>query len=121
MLVRVGAGAGSGSTVTPNVWITPELEAVNIAGVNVFMLPVCTVNVAEVEPCGTITLEGTRAALLLELDSETVTPPVPAAAVKLTVPVPVWPLTIVLGLTETPLSAADSGVIVTPNVMLTPE
>jgi hypothetical protein len=79
------------------------------------------VNVADVEPCATVTLEGTLAAVVLELESDTVTPPVPAAAVRLTVPVPVWPLTIVLGLTETLLSAADGGAIKTPNVLLTPE
>jgi len=59
--------------------------------------------------------------VLLELESETATPPVPAAEVRLTVPVPDWPLTIVLGLTETPLSAAGFGLTVTPNVLLTPE
>ena len=80
-----------------------------------------TVNVAEVEPAGTVTLEGTVAAAVLELDSDTVAPPVPAAAVRVTVPLPVWPLTIVLGLTETLLNAAGGGVMVTPNVVLTLE
>ena len=84
-------------------------------------MPVVTENVADVEPCGTVTLEGTLAAVVLELESDTATPPVPAAAVRLTVPVPDWPLTIVLGLTETLLSAAGGGVTVTPNVALTPE
>jgi hypothetical protein len=84
-------------------------------------VPVVTENVADVEPCGTVTLEGTLAAVVLELESDTATPPVPAAAVRLTVPVPDWPLTIVLGLTETLLSAAGGGVTVTPNVALTPE
>jgi hypothetical protein len=44
--------------------------------------------VVEVEPWGTVTLAGTLAAAVLELESATVTPPVPAAAVRLTVPVP---------------------------------
>jgi hypothetical protein len=79
------------------------------------------VNVADVEPCATVTLEGTLAAVVLELDSDTATPPVPAASVRLTVPVPVWPLTIVLGLTETLLRAAAGGLTVTPNVTLAPE
>ena len=78
-------------------------------------------NVAEVDPAGTVTLAGTPAAVLLELESVTTTPPVPAAAVRVTVPLPVWPLTMVLGLTETPLNAAGVGVMVTPNVLLTPE
>ena len=80
-----------------------------------------TVNVAEVEPCGMLTVEGTLAAAEFELESETVTPPLPAAAVRLTVPVPDWPLTIVLGLTDTLLSAPGSGLMVRPNVALTPE
>jgi hypothetical protein len=79
------------------------------------------VNVADVEPCATVTLEGPLAAVVLELDSPTATPPVPAAAVRLTVPVPVWPLAIVLGLTEMLLRAAAGGLTVTPNVLLTPE
>ena len=78
-------------------------------------------NVAEVDPAGTVTLAGTLAAVPLELESVTTAPPVPAAAVRVTVPVPVWPLTIVLGLTETLLSAASGGVMVTPNVAFTPE
>ena len=55
-------------------------------------MPVLTVNVAEVEPCATVTLEGTLAAVVLELESATATPPVPAAAVRVTVPVLDWPL-----------------------------
>jgi hypothetical protein len=51
-------------------------------------VPAVTVNVAEVEPAGTVTLEGTLAAVELELESDTDTPPVPAAAVRLKVPVP---------------------------------
>jgi hypothetical protein len=51
-------------------------------------VPVVTVNVVEVEPWGTVTFAGTLAAAVLELESATVTPPVPAAAVRLTVPVP---------------------------------
>ena len=80
-----------------------------------------TVNVADVEPCATVTLEGRLTAVVLELDSATATPPVPAADVRVTVPVLVFPLTIVLGFTETPLKAAAGGFTVTPNVLLTPE
>ena len=53
-----------------------------------FIVPVLTMNVVDVDPCGMVTLDGTLAALLLELESETDTPPLPAAAVRLTVPVP---------------------------------
>ena len=118
MLLRAAAG---GLTVTPNVLLTPEYEAVKVAAVEEVTVPAFTVNVADVEPCGTVTLEGTLAAVALELESDTDTPPVPAAAVRLTVPIPDWPLTIVLGLTETLLRAAASGLTVTPNVLFTPE
>lgn len=69
--------------------LTPEEEAVKVAGVEALTVPAVTVNVAEVDPAGTVTLAGTLAAVVLELDRVTTTPPVPAAAVRLTVPVPV--------------------------------
>jgi hypothetical protein len=46
-----------------------------------------TVNVAVVELAGTVTLEGTVAAAVLALDSETTAPPAGAGPVKITVPV----------------------------------
>ena len=84
-------------------------------------MPAVTVNVAEVEPCGIVTDDGTLAATGFELESKTNAPPVPAAEVRVMVPVPDWPLTSVPGLTETPLKAPGSGFTVTPNVLLTPE
>lgn len=77
--------------------------------------------VADDDPAGTVMLEGTFTTVVLELESDTVAPLVPAAAVRLTVPSPDKPLTIVLGLTETLLRAAAAGFTVTPKVMLTPE
>ena len=64
------------------------MEAVNVTRVALVTLPAATVNVTEVEPCGTVTLEGMPAAVALELDNDTTTPPVPAADVRVTVPVP---------------------------------
>ena len=84
-------------------------------------MPALTVNAAVVEPCGNVTLDGTLAAAVLELESDTVVPPVPAAAVRVTVPVPDCPLMIVLGLTETLLNVAGVGAIVKPNMSFTPE
>jgi hypothetical protein len=89
--------------------------------VELVTLPAVTVNVVDVEPWGTVTFEGTVAAVVLELESDTTTPPVPAADVRLTVPVPDFPLTIVLGLTEIPLRAGAGGLTVTPKVAFTPE
>ena len=73
--------------------------------VDAVTLLVVTENVAEIEPCGIVTEAGT-VALEFELASDISAPPDPAAAVRLTVPVPDWPPTIVAGLTETLLSAA---------------
>ncbi len=110
---------GSGLIVTPNVAFTPEYEAVTVAVVEELTVPAVSVKVPEVEPCATVRLEGTLAAVALELESETTTPPLPAASVRVTVPVPVRPLVIVLGLTETVLSAAGGGSTVIPKVVLT--
>lgn len=63
---------------------------------------------------------GTLRTVEFELESDTTAPPDPAAEVRLTVPVPGWPPTKVLGLTEMPLSAACSGWTVRPKVSLTP-
>jgi len=94
---------------------------VTVTEVEVVTVPAVTVNVAAVAPAATVTLDGTVAAEVFELERDTVTPPVPAAVVSVTVPVPVWPLAIVLGLTETLLSAAGGGVIVIPKVVSTLE
>jgi hypothetical protein len=113
--------AGGGLMVTPKVAFTPEYEAVKVAPVEELTVPAVTLNVTEVEPAGTVTLDGTLTAVALELESETDTPPVPAAAVRVTVPVPDCPLAIVLGLTETLLNAAGVGLTVKPNVAFTLE
>ena len=115
------SAAGGAVMVSPKVLLTLEYKAVNVAAVDELTVPAVTVNVAEVEPAGTVTLAGTLAAVVLELESVTIAPPVPAAAVRLTVPVPVWPLTMLLGLTEILLRAPGSGLTVTPNVAFTPE
>ena len=91
-----------------------------MTGVAVATLPVVTENVAEAKPSGTMTDVGMLAAVEFELESDTNAPPDPAAEVRLTVPVPSWPLTIVLGLIETLLSAGATGFTVTPAVILTP-
>ena len=60
-----------------------------------------TLNVAVVEPCGTVTLPGTEAALALLLERPTFVPPDAAAPERVTVPVTVpMPLT-VLGDSDT--------------------
>ena len=75
----------------------------------VLTLPAVTENEAEVESCGTVTVAGTLAQVAFELESDTNMPPLPAAAVSVTVPVLDWPLTIVLGLIEILLRAGGGG------------
>lgn len=73
-----------------------------------------TVNVAKVWPWATVTVAGTVAAEVFELDNDTVTPPLPAAEVNDTVPVAEPPLIRVPELAESVLSAGAGGLIVTP-------
>ena len=91
-----------------------------VTGVAALTVPAVTMKVAEVCPCGIVTVAGTLAAVVLELESDTMTPPLPAAAVRLTVPVADPPLAIVLELTVRLLSAGGGGLTVIPNVALTP-
>ena len=80
---------------------------------------VVTVKVAVVLPAATVTEAGTVAEPLL-LESETETPPAGAAALKVTVPVEVPPLTTLVGLTETDERATlGAGVMVSVAVLLT--
>ena len=79
---------------------------------------VVTVNEAVVLPAATVTVAGTVAEALL-LDRVTERPPVGAAALRATVPVDDAPPTTLVGLSETPESAA-AGMIVSNAVLLTP-
>jgi hypothetical protein len=67
---------------------------------------VVIVKLAEVEPAAIETLDGTVAALVLLLESETVTPPDGAAAVSVTLPVDDVPPVTLVGLTDNELRAA---------------
>ena len=68
-----------------------------------------------------MTVAGTVAAEVLELDSDTETPPLPAAEVSVTVPLADPPLAIVPELTDKLLSAGGGGLTVTLAVALTLE
>lgn len=102
----------------------------------VLTLPAVTGNVIDVEPCGTVTVVGrtvtgtdaelnpsTGVGAVLELESNTTAPPVPTGPVRVTVPMPDWPLTMVPGATEIllKLNAAGAGLTVRLNVLLEPE
>jgi hypothetical protein len=62
---------------------------------------VVTENVALVAPAATVTLAGTCAAVVLLLDSDTLAPPVGAAALNVTVPVDEVPPVTLVGFRET--------------------
>ncbi|HTR39657.1 MAG TPA: hypothetical protein VMH80_27475 [Bryobacteraceae bacterium] len=111
---RLLSAAVCGLTVTPNVLFTPELEAVNVTEVDELTVPAVTVNVAEVWPFAIVTEAGTVAAEVLELASDTETPPLPAAEVRLTVPVAVPPPPMELALTAKLLSVGGGELTVMP-------
>ena len=93
----------------------------SVTEVAVLILSARTVKVAEDLPASTFTLVGTVTALESELDSDTTTPPDGAGPVRFTVPVPDLSPVIVVGLTDTLLSATVAGSTVTLPVLLTPE
>ncbi len=112
LTVRLARPGGNGM-MTMLAWtFVPEYEAVTVTGVDTNTFPAITGNVADTAPCGTVTVEGTPAAEGFELESDTATPPVPAGAVSVTVPVADWPLRIVLGLTATLERPGGGGLIV---------
>ena len=91
-----------------------------MTGIAEVTVPAFTAKLADVEPFGTLTDEGTLNAAALEVVNEIVTPMLPAGPVKLTVPVPDCPPTIVAGLIVILLSVTGGGVTVIPTVALTP-
>jgi hypothetical protein len=66
--------------------VEPPKDAVMVTGVDAVTALVLTANVALLAPTGTVTLEGTLAALLL-LESKTCAPPAGAGPLIVTVPV----------------------------------
>jgi hypothetical protein len=115
-----GMDGVAGLTVRTTVLFTPEYEAVSVTGVEVLMFPVVSTKLADVDPCGIVTLGGTLAAPVFELDSDTAML-APAAAVRVTVHVADWPPVTALGLTEMLLSAGGTGLTVSPSDELAPE
>jgi hypothetical protein len=89
---RVRALIDAGVTVSATVFATPRV-AVSVADVDIETPPVVTVKVKLVEPAGTVTLEGTCAAVVLLLPSVTTAPPVGAAPFNVTVPLKLFPPT----------------------------
>jgi len=90
-----------------------------VTGVAALTVPAVILNDAEVAPAATITVAGTLAALVLELESDTTAPPEGAADVSVTFPFSVLSPESVLEFTVTLLSAAG-GLTVALTVLFTP-
>ena len=69
---------------------------------------VLTVNVALEAPAATVTLAGTRAAVVLLLESATCAPPAGASPLKVTVPVEEFPPTTLVGFAVSDESESDA-------------
>ena len=84
---------------------------------------VLTVNVALVAPAATVTLDGTRATVVLLLESATDAPPAGAAPLNVTVPVDEFPPVTLVGFNARELSVTAGGAAgctVSEAVLLTP-
>src|SRR5207249_3135276 len=105
------APAACGFTVSVAVRIAPPPEPVIVIAVALVTEPVVTANVALVAPTATVTLAGSEATVVFELDSVTTSPPVGAALVSVTVPLALLPPTTLAGVTLTAdkLAAAGGG------------
>ena len=84
---RVIEEMAKGDTVRTTVFETPPEKAVMVVVVDPVTTLCETAKLAEVAPAGTVTDAGTEPALGEELTRVTTVPPVPAAAVRVTVPV----------------------------------
>ena len=71
-----------------------------VTGVDAATALVLTVNVALVAPAATVTLEGTRAVVVLLLESATCAPPEGAGPLSVTVPVEEFPPVTLVGFSE---------------------
>jgi hypothetical protein len=111
-LGAVGVGAAPGFAVSVTVLDDPPKDAVIVDDVVALTGLVPTVKFALVAPAGTVTLEGTLVALELS-DSDTMAPPLGAAALMVTVPVAEFPPTTLVGLTEIDDRDAPDGACVT--------
>src|SRR5262245_18168997 len=103
------AGGGTGFTVRVAVRVFAPCVAVIVTAVEVATELVETAKVAVVAPEATVTLAGTVAMLVFELDSDTASPPAGAALVSVTVPLAPLPPTTLVGFTLTAERLAGGG------------
>jgi hypothetical protein len=86
-VVNVDNAAAGGVTVTLTVPVEPFVAAVIVTAVFAATVPAVIVNVAVLEPAGTVTLTGTVATPVLDELSVTTLPPTGALVESVTVPV----------------------------------
>jgi len=103
------AGGGTGFTVSVAVRVLAPWVAVIVTAVDVATELVETAKVAVVAPEATVTLAGTVATLVFELERLATSPPVGAALVRVTVPLAPLPPTTLVGLTLTAERLAAAG------------
>src|SRR5437879_1615187 len=92
---------------------TPPFASTTLFGSEAVTALVFTENVALVDPAATVTLDGTVAEVLL-LERFTVTPPLGAAPLRVTVPVEGDPPVTLLGLSVIAESTGDAGLWTVP-------
>jgi hypothetical protein len=110
----------TGVTVRGAVRVTPPYTAEIVTAVEPDTGLVVTGNVALVAPAATVTLDGTVAANVLSLLSDTTAPPAGAGPLSVTVPVEGLPPTTLDGFTPNELNPTATGVTVRGAVRVTP-
>jgi len=108
--VGVGAGGGTGLTVSDAVLLTPPRVAEIVTVVDALTTLVLTANAALVAPAAIVTLAGVRATTVLLLESAICAPPVGAGPLNVTVPVDEFPPTTLVGFSVNELSVTAGGV-----------
>ena len=108
-----GVGGAEGFTVSATVLVTPAKTAEMVAEVEVVTELVVILKLALLLPAVTVTLVGTLVAVEFS-ESVTTTPPVGAAALRVTVPVEKFPPTTLVGLRD---SVEIVGIVVVPGVI----
>jgi hypothetical protein len=108
--VGVGAGGGTGLTVSDAVLLTPPRVAEIVTLVDALTTLVLTANAALVAPAAIVTLAGVRATIVLLLESVICAPPVGAGPLNVTVPVDEFPPTTLVGFSVNELSVIAGGV-----------